>query len=739
MDKTIMVVHRLPMSIEKEGKKINLNFRERGYASGLESLFLQEHFEWVGWSGLYDEDFTKKEQNEIIKKFKENNCYALSFPEEQHELFHNGFCSETIWPLFHYFTQFSNFHQEWWETYVEINQKYADYISDIIKDNKTNIWIHDYHLMLLPQMIRKKNPNISIGFFLHIPFPSYEIFRLIPWRSELLEGILGADLIGFHTFDYERHFMSCVRRLLGHDSFFNQIRLEERILKVDAFPMGINYEKIEQASIAESTKPVRDKSHILKEIDRYFLATNDERKLILSIARLDYSKGIEKRIKAFEYFLEQNPEMVGKVSLILLIRPFRENVERYQKLKSHVDELVGRINGKFADINWNPIWYFYRTMSFDNMVGLYSACDIALITPNRDGMNLAAKEFVSAKVNKKGVIILSETTGAAKEMNEAIIVNPNNLSEVSEAIKKALTMPEDEQIERFSALQKRLKRYDEQKWIDFFLKSLESVKKLQATKLTKKITNKNYQILKEAYDKASKRIIFLDYDGTLKGFNKDPQMVSPDNELYDILKKLTDDKKNEIVIISGRDKITLGKWFDNKWKIHFIAEHGVWKREPGGEFNMIQAIDKKWKDIVRPVIEFYVDRTPRTFIEEKSFSLAWHYRNADPDLGIQRAWELKDELLNFTANLNLEIMDGDKVLEIKTVGVNKGHAATLQMGDKQNDFVFAIGDDWTDEFTFGAMPEHAFTVKVGAKQTKAKYYVESTKDVRFLLKKFINI
>jgi len=285
-------------------------------------------------------------------------------------------------------------------------------------------------------------------------------------------------------------------------------------------------------------------------------------------------------------------------------------------------------------------------------------------------------------------------------------------------------------------MMQRLQRYTVERWANEFIKNLEGVKEIQKVNLTRKINITRMRQIVEAYNKSTHRILFLDYDGTLSWFKKDPEDAKPDKQLYNILKQLTLDKKNTVVIISGRDKETLGRWFNQGWNIHFIAEHGVWLREPDGDWHMMEQIDNEWKESVQPLLEYYVDQTPRTFIEHKNFSLVWHYRKADPDLGMQRAWELKDELRTLTSNLNLEIMDGDKVLEIKYSGINKGRAATKKMGDNPYDFIFAVGDDWTDEYTFDAMPKEAYTIKVGTKTTNAAYYIESVDMVRDLLCRF---
>jgi trehalose 6-phosphate synthase/phosphatase len=513
-----------------------------------------------------------------------------------------------------------------------------------------------------------------------------------------------------------------------------QIRYEKRVVKVENFPMGIDFEKynqkaLELAQISEDGN-VSCKDEIEKHIRR-----EKSRKIILSIDWLDYTKGLVNRLKSFRTFLKDYPRYHSKVSLLFYVTPSNESISEYLKIKSELDEQVGRINSEFGKINWTPIYYFYTELSFDELIQVYLCSDVALVAPFRDGLNLIAKEYIASRPDKKAVLVLSELAGSSKELGEALIVNPNNRHEVADALHHALSMPEEERIERNTALRKRLSNYTENKWAKDFLDSLESVKKIQEYNLTRKINKKITDAILERYTKSTKRMIFLDYDGTLQGFFKDPQAAKPDKELYSIIRGLTSDKNNQVVIISGRDKETLSNWFKGKWRLGFIAEHGVWYREFNGEWKMMEAINKDWMEVIEPTLNFYVDRTPRSFIEEKNYSLVWHYRDADPDLGIQRSIELKDELQSLVTNLNLEIMDGDKVIEIKNSGINKGRAAQFRMGGENYDFVIAMGDDWTDEFTFEAMPDEAITIKVGTKSTRAKYFVENFRNIRELLLK----
>ncbi len=732
MKRLFMIANRLPFEVSKIDGKIDVVARRDGLSSGLTRFYESFDIKWVGRPGLDIDEISENEKMNLDNRFRSENCIPVYLDHHLKQEYLEGYCDNTLWPVFNYFTQKARYENSYWEAYKHVNQLYADLVTKFIREDDI-LWIHDYHLMLLPQLIRERFPKVSIGYFQHIPFPSFEIFRLLPRRLELLEGVLGADLIGFHTYDYQRHFMSSVRRLLGHETFFNRIRLDERIIKTDAFPKGIDYEFFNQRSQELNSNSDEPESPIRQELN-VFHDRAPGRKMILSIDRLDYTKGMPDRILAFEQFLNSYPDYLEKVSLFLFVYPSRENVQDYQDLKRELDELVGRINGMYGSISWMPIWYFYRQLDVEETIELYSCADVAMITPIRDGMNLIAKEYLACRTDKTGVLILSEMAGAAKELGESMIVNPNNVEEVAQSIHSALNMPVNDQIERNTVLQKRLKIYNEERWAKDFIGALEEVKQLQESNYTKKITDSFLQKLTAAYQQTKSRIIFLDYDGTLTGFHKDPQMAIPNDELYEIIDRLTEDSHNIVVIISGRDKETLSKWFDKHDNLAFIAEHGVWVRNPNEEWMMNDQIDQDWMEIVAPVLNNYVDRTPRSFIEQKNYSLVWHYRDADPDLGTQRSWELKDDLKTFVANLNLEIMDGDKVIEIKNAGINKGRAALNKMANKSFDFILAIGDDWTDEYTFNSLPDNAYTIKVGTKSTSAKYYIDDVAAVRKLLK-----
>ena len=346
MNKTIITSNRLPLQVNIKDQKLEIISSVGGLATGMKSVHAEGDALWIGWSGIPNEeldDNMSKQVNEAIRKQK---CISVPLSAEDVEQYYEGFSNKALWPLFHYFMEYSRIEQEEWKAYKRVNQKFADVILDHIEDGDT-VWIHDYQLLLLPELIKNSKPNTSIGFFLHIPFPSYEIFRTFPWCKQLLKGMLGADLIGFHTYDYERHFLSSIKRILRLDVNFNQISYQDRLVKVDSFPMGIDYEKFHDAALQQSIN-INEKSDLLERLKAH---QSKDRKLILSIDRMDYTKGIPNRIKAFEYFLEKYPEYKEKVRLVMLAVPSRSNVPQYQKLKRETDELVGRINGKFATVS----------------------------------------------------------------------------------------------------------------------------------------------------------------------------------------------------------------------------------------------------------------------------------------------------------------------------------------------------------------------------------------------------
>ena len=723
MGKTIIISNRLPIKIVQDNNELLYKASEGGLATGLNSVFKQGNNLWVGWPGLAIE---KSQEEEVHSNLIKQHMKPIFLSSEEIEDFYEGFSNETLWPNFHYFNQYTVYKEELWLAYQRVNKKFAEILSEELEDDDT-VWIHDYQLLLLPQLIRAISPNATIGFFLHIPFPSYESFRLLPWRRELLNGLLGADFLGFHTYDDMRHFLSSVNRLAGLGNSNGTIKVKNRLIKADALPMGIDYEKY--ATSAQDPETLAREARYRKSIGTV--------KLILSIDRLDYSKGIPQRLRAFELFLSKYPDFKEKVSLFMVVVPSRDSVSKYKQLKEEIDLLVGRINGQFSKLNWTPIHYFYRSFPLPALSAFYRISDVALVSPMRDGMNLVCKEYVASRLDKKGVLILSEMAGASKELSDAIIVNPNDIHQLVEAMHKALTMPEDLQIESMTSMQKSLKRYNIHAWVKLFMDELANVKKEQSHLKTRLIDNQLSEEIKHAYKQSKERLIFLDYDGTLVGFFENPDDSKPDQELIEILEHLTKDINNHIVIISGRGRQSLEEWM-KPYTLDIIAEHGVWIKRMNKPFKTFIKINASWKKETLSLLERYVNRTPGSFVEEKDYSLVWHYRKVETGLGEVRTRELTSHLKYMTANENLDVLEGDMIVEIKNSEINKGKAAQKLMKIyPEADFLLALGDDFTDEDTFKAMPEKAYTIKVGTSASEAKFSVNSYKEVRKLFNNII--
>lgn len=723
MAKTIIVSNRLPVKISQENGKFRYKPSEGGLATGLGSIYKDGDNIWIGWPGM---PVPKGDhQKEITKNLKKESMKPVFLTAAEIEDFYEGFSNETLWPNFHYFNQYIVFDDDLWKAYQKVNKKFAKAIAEVLEPDDT-VWVHDYQLLLLPKLIREHAPKASIGFFLHIPFPSYESFRLLPWRRELLEGMLGADFLGFHTYDDMRHFLSSVNRLAGLGNSNGQINVDNRKVMVDALPMGIDYDKYADSASSPET--------LAREV-RYRTSIGDQ-KLILSIDRLDYSKGIPQRLKAFELFLEENPEYREKVSLLMVVVPSRDQVGKYKELKEEVDLLVGRINGKYSRLNWTPIHYFYRSFPLNALSAFYRMAEVAMVTPMRDGMNLVCKEFIASKLDKKGVLILSEMAGASKELSDAILINPNDVGELVNAIKTALTMPVKKQMAQMTSMQHSLKHYNIHHWVNLFMERLQYIKQEQKALETQLLDKKIIDRMQSQYAKSKKRMIFLDYDGTLVGFDSDPLKTKPDKELKTILSKLTADKNNRVVVISGRGRDTLEEWLAG-YDIEIIAEHGVWIKEKGKDFRTLTALNDAWKEPIMKVLDGYVDRTPGSFVEKKDYSLVWHYRKVETGLGEARTRELTSHLKYITVDRNLKVLEGNKVVEIKNSEIDKGRAASVWLDKYPSDFIMACGDDWTDEDTFKAMPDNAYTIKVGTTSSAANYRVGDHLEIRKLLKSLI--
>ena len=728
----VVVSNRLPFTVVQGTEEIAFHESAGGVATGLRALLSSEEsspkadsdYIWVGWPGnTISDEFQDQVRSKALSEFA---CYPVFLSADDFENFYQGFCNKTIWPLFHYFPSYARYEEEYWAQYLKVNESFNKTLLEAIGPNDT-IWVHDYHLMLLPHLLRQALPKVRIGFFLHIPFPHFEIFRLLPatWRRKILEGLLGADLIGFHTHDYAEYFLRCVQRILGHEHRMGHLAIGERPVKVGTFPMGIDFKKFYDAASQAQVK--KEREELRKPLG--------ESRIVLSVDRQDYSKGILHRLQGFEAMLEMNPEWHGKVTLIMLVVPSRIGIEDYEGMKKQIEELVGKINGQFGTIGWAPIIYQYRSLPFQSLVAMYAMSDVALVTPLRDGMNLVAKEYVASKLDKTGVLILSEMAGSAKELPEAIIINPSNREEIATALKTALEMPLEEQIQRNEAMQNRLRRYDVARWATDFLSQLVAPSVDEGSHVSGFGASARRALMRDFHD-SERRLLLFDYDGTLVPFAASPGLARPTQRLFRTLRSLTDDPCNEVVLASGRDRATLERWFAG-FPMGFAAEHGGWIKERNEDWKILTSFDVSWKERLFPILEMYAGRVPGAVVEMKELSLVWHYRAADWEQGRAVARELTDHLLAFTSNIDIQVLHGNKVIEIRNAGINKGVAVQQWLTKENFNFILAFGDDWSDEEMFAVLPRRAYSFHVGTSRTRARFNLRNPSEVVQLLEELV--
>ncbi|MEO7904377.1 MAG: bifunctional alpha,alpha-trehalose-phosphate synthase (UDP-forming)/trehalose-phosphatase [Candidatus Saccharimonadales bacterium] len=713
--------NRLPVSVGRDQDgALTFTASSGGLATAMSSLNQRDKI-WIGWPGIADDDLTDDEKQQITDELAKQQCIAVHLSAQQIERFYEGYANDTLWPLFHYFQAASHHNHDNWLAYQQVNQKFADAIV-AVSSAHGSIWVHDYHFMLLPKMIRQQLPQASIGFFLHIPFPSFEIYRLLPQRKELLEGLLGADLVGFHIYDYGRHFLSSCLRLLGVSSSKGVMQYQEREIAVDAYPIGIDYVKFQQSLDDITTKQAMKK----------ILDANKHQSLIISVDRLDYSKGIPERLDAFNMLLENHPEYIGKVRLQMVAVPSRIEVETYQQLRDTIEQAVSRINGTYGTADWAPISYQFQNLPFSEIVGLYAAADVALVTPLRDGMNLVAKEYVASKRRRPGVLILSEMAGAIDELPEAISINPSDTESVASALHQALTMPKKEQLYRISAMQRRLKSYTVQAWGKDFMHDLKKATQASVGRKRSMSTEDLLQVVSD-YKQASSRLILLDYDGTLKSFVKSPRpiMAAPSLLMRRLIRKLAHEPGTELAIVSGRTRKALAGWFRDS-RITLVAEHGAWIRN-NGVWSHVDDDFNPTKALIRPILDDFASKTTGSLVEVKEHALVWHYRNVPTELAYARANELKRTLISVIKDESIGVFSGNKIIEIRPTAINKGFAVMELVTRHSPDMILCIGDDYTDEDMFRELPASAHTIKVGSGDTKARFRLPSVARVVRLL------
>ncbi|KAJ6894110.1 alpha,alpha-trehalose-phosphate synthase [Populus alba x Populus x berolinensis] len=629
----LVVANRLPVSAVRRGEDSwSLEISAGGLVTALLGV---KEFEakWIGWAGVNVPD--EAGQKALTEALAEKRCIPVFLDEEIVHQYYNGYCNNILWPLFHYLglpqedrLATTRSFQSQFAAYKKANQMFADVVNQHYEEGDV-VWCHDYHLMYLPKCLKEYNNNMKVGWFLHTPFPSSEIHRTLPSRSDLLRSVLAADLVGFHTYDYARHFVSACTRILGLEGTPEGVEDQGRLTRVAAFPIGIDSDRF--ISALELPKV---QEHI-KELKERFAG----RKVMLGVDRLDMIKGIPQKILAFEKFLEENPVWRDKVVLLQIAVPTRTDVPEYQKLTSQVHEIVGRINGRFGTLTAVPIHHLDRSLDFPALCALYAVTDVALVTSLRDGMNLVSYEFVACQDSKKGVLILSEFAGAAQSLGAgAILVNPWNITEVADSIRQALTMSPEEREKRHRHNFVHVTTHTAQEWAETFVSELDDTV-IEAQLRTKQVP----PALPEEdaisrYLQSTNRLLILGFNATLTEPADTPgrradQIKEMELKLHPELKEaltaLCSDRKTTIVVLSGSDRKTLDDNF-GEYDMWLAAEHGMFLRLTKGEWmtTMPEHLNMEWVDSVKHVFEYFTERTPRSHFERCETSLVWNYKYA---------------------------------------------------------------------------------------------------------------
>jgi trehalose 6-phosphate synthase/phosphatase len=721
MERLLIVSNRLPVRAAASASGVRLTPASGGLATGLRPWHERTRGLWIGWPG----DLARLPPDAraaIDRELAARAIVPVHLSHEQVERYYHGFANRVLWPLFHYLIDRVPVHAAGWDAYVEVNRAFADVVAREYRAGDT-IWVHDYQLMLLPALLRERLPGARIGFFLHIPFPSSEVFRVLPWRRQILDGILGADLIGVHTFAYMRHLIASLLHVEGVEADIDRVRVGDRYVTLGVFPMGVDAAHF--AALAADPGVRAHAAAIRRDAG--------DRRIILGVDRLDYTKGIPRRLQAVERMFERDPGLADRVRFVQVAVPSRGEVDSYQKFKRQVEEAVGRINGARGTLRSTPVQYMHQSVSPQELVALYSAADVMLVTPLRDGMNLVAKEFVASRVDDDGVLVLSEFAGAAAELDGAVVVNPYDVDGVATTVRQALTMPPAERRARMQALRRRVTDADIHAWAEAFLARLHAAG--PAERAAAPPAPGLAAALSQVRGAAPLRLL-LDYDGTLVPLARSPELAAPDQELTALLAELSAAPGLTVEIVSGRPRETLDKWFGHL-PVRLWAEHGFWQRRgPRHPWTPAAPIRADWADRILPILRQFTATTPGSALEQKTASIAWHFRGAQREFGARQAHELRMLLGDALSNQPMEVLEGKKVIEIRLRGVSKSVVAHDD-GDDPSRVVVAFGDDQTDAELFHALPPASLTVAVGETLRVGRYRVAGFRDVRRLLRMLV--
>lgn len=724
MTRCLLVSNRLPVTFNEKSQGFTAS------AGGLVSAIKGLDPERVGyefeWMGIMTDDVDPKKIS-LLKEtsFGDIKCHPIVVPKEAYHYYYNKYCNNVIWPLFHYERSMVHHSAPGWKSYQLINQIVANAIIEEAKDDDV-IWVHDFHFLLVPGLVKEKRPHLKLGFFLHIPFPSSEIFRELPQRKEMLASLMKCDLLGFHDLSYLTHFKTCVTRIMGE----SPDNTTER--KWGVYPISIDTEHFQNLKDAPETR----------EFVESYRKSKDNRKWILGVDRLDYIKGLVSKLRAYREFLRKNPECVGKIQMVQIVIPSRTDVHDYRVLKDRVEQMVSSINGEFGSPTYMPVYYLYHSVSEHQLSALYQVSDVLHIGSRRDGMNLVSLEYVASQSEgNEGAILLSEFAGAHSTLSYAFSINPWDIEGTADQMKAALDEPANIKRERMQSMHRFLQNYTSSDWAKVFLRDLK--RKIHYKDSTVPVTSEG--LFTWIWGLRDKKVLFFcDLDGTLLPIANHPSQVKMGEKTSRILHEIAKNKNFQFVIVSGRDKDFLQEQFVNKnFNFSLAACHGAYaySKKDREWTNLVTHDSTKWRETVMEILKLYTIRTPGSFIEDKGHALTWHYRSSPKGFAEFLANKLYLELEESLTSQPVQIIRGKKVIEVKSIHANKGvfvkHWLKQLTSKERPDVIVALGDDTTDEDMFVALQDQeefsAYCIKVGNEHTSARYYIKDQSTVDPLL------
>lgn len=723
MPRCLLVSNRLPVAFNSKSKTFSPS--SGGLVSaikGLDPSKVGYNFEWMG---IMTDD-VDPEMIGSLKTTPVGNLpnHPITVAKKTYDNYYNLYCNNVLWPLFHYERNMVRHSEDGWNAYREVNELVAEAVISEAKSDDI-IWVHDFQLLLVPGIIKDKRPDLRVSFFLHIPFPSSEIFRELPQRKEILYSLLRSDHLGFHDLSYLNHFRSSVQRVLGE------------------IPNSENYWGVYPISIdSDHFLHLADKQETKDFIERY-KKNKKNVKWILGVDRLDYIKGLVLKLRAFRAFLKKHPEEREKVQLVQIVIPSRTEVPEYKRLKEEIEQLVSSINGQFGNPAWMPVQYIYHSVSEPELSALYQLSEVLFIGSRRDGMNLVSLEYVmSQKDAYPGVVLMSEFAGASSTLSYAMSINPWNMQDTVTRLRDALHHPEVKRRGEMNAMKDFLRHYTSSDWARLILRDLNYTPSVKPQ--IRSSSDGKFEWMKDL--KGKKILFFCDLDGTLAPISSYPQDVRLQSKTIELLQTISDKKDCEFVVVSGRDKEFLEEQFiDNDFQFPLAACHGAYSYSPHDQkwHNLIPNDSTKWKENVKDILDLYTIRTPGSFIEDKGHAVTWHYRNSPREFGDFLANKLFFELEEALFNFPVHVSRGKKVIEIKSIHANKGYFVQqwMQGASQKPDVVVAIGDDTTDEDMFNVLQDRKdvtpFCIKVGHEKSQANYFIKDQNSVNLFLQNLL--